>query len=44
MAVLEARRSDLDDGARLLLTKETVTAEDFPALRPTPRAVEAAAE
>jgi cell division protease FtsH len=44
VAVLEARRSDLDDGARLLLTKETVTAEDFPALRPTPRAVEAAAE
>jgi cell division protease FtsH len=31
--VLRARRSDLDDGARLLLTQETVTADQFPAIR-----------
>ena len=43
-AMLRPRRSDLDEGARLLLTKETLTAEDFPALRPMLRAAEAAAE
>ena len=31
--VLRARRSDLDDGARLLLAQETVTADQFPAIR-----------
>ena len=31
--VLRARRADLDEGARLLLAQETVTADQFPALR-----------
>jgi cell division protease FtsH len=31
--VLQARRADLDEGARLLLTQETVTADQFPAIR-----------
>ena len=31
--VLQARRADLDDGARLLLAQETVTADQFPAIR-----------
>jgi cell division protease FtsH len=31
--VLKARRSDLDAGATLLLAKEVLTAEDFPAIR-----------
>jgi cell division protease FtsH len=31
--VLRARRADLDDGARLLLQHETVTADQFPAIR-----------
>lgn len=31
--VLRAHRSDLDDGARLLLAQETVTADQFPAIR-----------
>ena len=31
--VLRARRADLDEGARLLLTQETVTADQFPAIR-----------
>src|SRR6516165_4099197 len=35
--VLRARRSDLDDGARLLLTQETVTADQFPAIRSAAR-------
>jgi cell division protease FtsH len=35
--VLRGRRSDLDDGASLLLTHETVTAEQFPAIRPAAR-------
>jgi cell division protease FtsH len=30
---LRTRRLDLDEGARLLLAKETLTAEDFPAIR-----------
>ncbi|WP_047538722.1 ATP-dependent zinc metalloprotease FtsH [Pseudomonas sp. 11/12A] len=38
-ALLESRRADLDAGARLLLEKETLTPEEFPALlplKPTP--------
>jgi cell division protease FtsH len=31
--VLQARRTDLDEGARLLLAQETVTADQFPAIR-----------
>jgi cell division protease FtsH len=31
--ILTARRPDLDAGAKLLLRKETITPEDFPALR-----------
>lgn len=34
-ALLESRRSDLDAGARLLLEKETLTPEEFPALMPS---------
>jgi cell division protease FtsH len=30
--VLRARRADLDEGARLLLAQETVTADQFPAI------------
>ncbi len=30
--VLRARRVDLDEGARLLLAQETVTADQFPAI------------
>jgi cell division protease FtsH len=32
--VLSSRRTDLEEGARLLLTRETLTAEQFPAIRP----------
>src|SRR5271167_1140194 len=32
--VLQARQADLDEGARLLLAQETVTADQFPAIRP----------
>ena len=35
--VLRARRADLDDGARLLLAQETVTADQFPAIRSAAR-------
>jgi len=31
--VLRRRRADLDEGARLLLERETLTAEEFPAIR-----------
>jgi cell division protease FtsH len=31
--VLRTRRADLDEGARLLLAQETVTADQFPAIR-----------
>jgi cell division protease FtsH len=31
--VLQVRRADLDEGARLLLAQETVTADQFPAIR-----------
>jgi cell division protease FtsH len=33
-AILQARRADLDKGSEMLLTRETVTAEEFPAIRP----------
>ncbi|CAH0162502.1 ATP-dependent zinc metalloprotease FtsH [Pseudomonas sp. Bi130] len=33
-ALLQSRRADLDEGARLLLEKETLTPEEFPALMP----------
>jgi cell division protease FtsH len=32
--VLQSRRADLDKGSELLLTRETVTADEFPAMRP----------
>lgn len=34
-ALLTARRADLDAGTALLLDRETITPDDFPALRPT---------
>ena len=33
--VLRSRRADLEEGARLLLTQETLTADRFPAIRPS---------
>jgi cell division protease FtsH len=33
-AILERRRSELEAGVELLMTRETLTAEDFPPLRP----------
>jgi cell division protease FtsH len=33
-AILRARRADLDEGGRLLLAQETLTADQFPAIRP----------
>jgi len=33
LAILSARRGDLDAGTKLLLAQETITADDFPALR-----------
>ncbi|HEY1886073.1 MAG TPA: AAA family ATPase, partial [Roseiarcus sp.] len=41
--ILRSRRADLDEGARLLLTKETVTADQFPAIRPIAQPVKPAA-
>ena len=32
--ILRSRRADLDEGARLLLAHETLTADQFPAIRP----------
>ena len=32
--ILQQRRAELDEGARLLLERETITPEDFPPLRP----------
>jgi cell division protease FtsH len=37
-AILRTRRSDLDEGGRLLLAQETLTADQFPAIRPVARA------
>ncbi len=34
LELLEARRSDLEAGTKLLLERETITPEDFPPLRP----------
>lgn len=31
--ILQVRRADLDAGAKLLLKRETLTADDFPAIR-----------
>ncbi|GAA0779225.1 ATP-dependent metallopeptidase FtsH/Yme1/Tma family protein [Roseibium denhamense] len=43
--ILTAQRKDLDDGAALLLAKETLSDQDFPAIRPVAeRQGEAAAE
>jgi cell division protease FtsH len=33
--ILGSRRADLDEGARLLLAQETLTADQFPAIRST---------
>jgi cell division protease FtsH len=33
--ILRSRHSDLDEGARLLLAQETLTADQFPAIRPS---------
>jgi cell division protease FtsH len=33
-AILRTRRTDLDEGGRLLLARETLTADQFPAIRP----------
>ena len=41
--VLRARRADLDEGARLLLAQETVTADQFPALRSADAEIKSAA-
>jgi len=32
-AILHSRRSDLDKGVELLLKRETLTADEFPAIR-----------
>jgi cell division protease FtsH len=32
--ILQSRRTDLDKGSEMLLTRETVTADEFPAMRP----------
>jgi cell division protease FtsH len=32
--ILKSRRADLDRGVQMLLTRETLSAEDFPAIRP----------
>jgi len=41
--VLRTRRADLDEGARLLLAQETVTADQFPAIRSIPPDTKSAA-
>ena len=40
MKILEARRTDLEKGVELLLVRETLTANDFPAIRAEIREVE----
>ncbi len=35
--ILKEQRTDLDKGVDLLLTRETLAADDFPAIRPQPR-------
>jgi cell division protease FtsH len=39
-AILRTRSADLDEGSRLLLVRETLTADQFPAIRPTTRQTE----
>ena len=41
--ILRSRCADLDEGARLLLMHETLTADQFPAIRPIMQPVEPAA-
>jgi cell division protease FtsH len=41
--ILRSRRADLDEGARLLLMHETLTADQFPAIRPIMQPVKPAA-
>ena len=41
--ILRSRRADLDEGARLLLASETLTADQFPAIRSTAQLVKPAA-
>jgi cell division protease FtsH len=41
--VLRERRADLDKGADLLLAQETVTADQFPAIRSVSREVKPSA-
>ena len=41
--ILRTRRTDLDEGARLLLAQETLTADQFPAIRSTVQPAEPAA-
>jgi cell division protease FtsH len=41
--ILRSRRADLDEGARLLLMHETVTADQFPAIRPIMQPIKPAA-
>jgi cell division protease FtsH len=36
-AILRERSADLDEGGRLLLDRETLTADQFPAIRPATR-------
>jgi cell division protease FtsH len=40
--ILQVRRVDLDEGAKLLLAQETLTAEQFAAIRPTAKRAEQA--
>jgi cell division protease FtsH len=37
IAILRTRSADLDEGGRLLLAHETLTADQFPAIRPAMR-------
>jgi cell division protease FtsH len=41
--ILRSRRGDLDEGARLLLANETLTADQFSAIRPTAQPIKPAA-
>jgi cell division protease FtsH len=42
--ILRSRRADLDEGARLLLAQETLTADQFPAIRSIARPSPSAGE
>jgi cell division protease FtsH len=39
-AILRTRSADLDNGSRQLLVRETLAADQFPAIRPTTRQTE----